>query len=256
MSIAANIAANIALVQQQIASACRAAGRADAEVRLMAVSKMHPAAAFAEAVRAGIHLFGENRVQEFQAKSADLLLLGIDTQGSDTRGINTQRLANPAAEVHLIGPLQSNKAAKAAGLFHAVDTIDSARLAARLNDAAAACGKTLSVLIEIKLSHEASKHGLLPGSRELEEALEALPSFASLRFKGLMTVPPFFDDPEQARPYFRQLRAWRERLSAAHPRLDFSELSMGMSHDFAVAIEEGSTCVRIGTAIFGKRMQG
>ena len=246
-----SIAENITLVQQQIASACRAAGRPESEVRLMAVSKMHPAAAFAEACKAGVHLFGENRVQEFQAKSAELLLLGIETQGSDTQGSE-----HPAAEVHLIGPLQSNKAAKAAALFHAVDTIDSARLAARLNDAAAACGKTLSVLLEIKLSHEASKHGLLPGSRELEETLEALPSLASLRFKGLMTVPPFFDDPEQARPYFRQLRTLREALSAAHPRLDFSELSMGMSHDFSVAIEEGSTCVRIGTAIFGRRTQG
>ncbi len=250
MSILQNIPENITLVRQQIASACRTAGRADSEVRLMAVSKLHPAAAFAEAFRAGVQLFGENRVQEFQAKSADLLLLGIDTQAG-----GSQNQPGGSPEVHLIGPLQSNKTAKAAALFHGVDSIDSLRVAVRLNDAAAACGKFLSVLLEIKLSPEESKHGLLPGSRDLEETLEALPSLSRLRFRGLMTVPPYSDDPELARPCFRQLRELRDRLSAAHPRLDFSELSMGMSHDFAVAIEEGSTCVRIGTAIFGRRQQ-
>ena len=220
----------------------------------MAVSKMHPAAAFAEARQAGVELFGENRVQEFQTKTLELLLLGIDTESRDRPAADApEDRGFLAAEVHLIGPLQSNKSVKAANLFHSVDTVDSLRLAARLEDAAAEVGKTLSILLEIKLSHEESKHGLLPESRDLEILLDRLPDLPHLRMKGLMTVPPFFDDPEQARPYFRQLRQLRDQLAAAHPRLDFSELSMGMTNDFAVAIEQGSSCVRIGTAIFGKR---
>ena len=197
----------------------------------MAVSKLHPVEAIQEAAANGMALFGENRVQEWAQKSAQLGGLDLD--------------------VHLIGHLQSNKAAKAAEIFAAVDTIDSLRLAERLNDAAGKLNRILPVLIEIKLSPEESKTGLDP--HLVGPVLDRLPGLPHLRLRGLMTVPPWSEDPETARPYFAELRGLRDRLAAEHPRLDFSQLSMGMSGDFAVAIEEGSTCVRIGTAIFGRR---
>ncbi len=197
----------------------------------MAVSKMHPAEAILEAYEAGQRLFGENRVQEVQAKAAQILsLAGLD--------------------LHLIGPLQNNKTAKAAELFHAVDTLDSLKTAERLNSAAGALGRRLTVLVEVKLSPEETKHGLAP--EELSALLAALAPLPNLDVRGLMTVPPWSEDPETARPYFQRLREMRDENAAAYPSL--TELSMGMSNDFAVAIEEGSTCVRIGTAIFGKRV--
>lgn len=200
----------------------------------MAVSKTHSAEKISEAYAAGQRLFGENRVQEFERKSGALAAI-------------------PDAAFHLIGPLQSNKATKAAALFHAVDAIESVRVARRLNDAATKLGKTLPVLIEIKTSEEASKSGVRAGSDELEALLEALTSMPNLQARGLMTVPPYAEDLEGVRPYFARLRELRSVLAQRHPRLDLRELSMGMSHDFTVAIEEGSTCVRIGTAIFGAR---
>ncbi|AXC09848.1 hypothetical protein ACPOL_0471 [Acidisarcina polymorpha] len=199
----------------------------------MAVSKTHPASAIREAIEAGVALFGENRVQEFQQKSAEL--------------------ADAKIAVRLIGQLQSNKSAKAAEIFSGVDSLDSIRLAQRLDEAAKRLGRTLPVLLEIKLSREESKTGLEPESLELVRLLERLPEFANLRLGGLMTVPPWSEDPECARPYFVQLRHLRDQLAARWTGLDFSELSMGMSGDFAVAIEEGSTCIRVGTALFGKR---
>ena len=202
----------------------------------MAVSKTHPAEAILEAVAAGVTLFGENRVQEFAQKSAALGEADL-----------------PSAEFHLIGHLQSNKSGKAVELFDGIDSLDSLRLAERLNEAAAARGEKLPVLLEIKLSHEETKTGLVPDSAELAELLERLPTLSALEVNGLMTVPPYDEDPEAARPYFRQLRELREGLCRAHPQLNFSELSMGMSGDFAVAIEEGATVVRIGTALFGER---
>jgi pyridoxal phosphate enzyme (YggS family) len=153
-------------------------------------------------------------------------------------------------ELHLIGPLQNNKTSKAAEIFHAVDTLDSAKTGERLNAAAAALGKTLQVLVEVKLSHEESKHGVAP--EELAALLEALAPLGNLRVGGLMTVPPWSEDAETARPYFRELRRLRDEYSVRYPTL--TGLSMGMSGDFRVAIEEGSTCVRVGTAIFGKRV--
>lgn len=201
----------------------------------MAVSKMHPAEALAEGVRAGVHLFGENRVQEFEAKRARLRELGV------------------AAEIHLIGHLQSNKSAKAAELFDAIDTVDSLRLAERLSDAATRLNKTLPILIEIKLSPEPAKAGLDPDSAELPALLERLPDLPNLPLRGLMTIAPFDENPESARVCFRQLRVLRDELARRHPRLDFGTLSMGMSGDFEIAIEEGSTLVRIGTALFGER---
>jgi len=221
---------NLAMIQEQIADACRRAGRVESEVALMAVSKMHPLEMILEAHEAGQRLFGENRVQEFQDKSRHLTAL-CD------------------AKFHLIGPLQSNKTLKAAELFHAIDAVDSLRIAQRLNTAAAALDKRLPVLIEVKLSHEESKHGVSPD--ELPLLLEAIQQLDSISAAGLMTVPPWSEDAEAARPYFRELRRLRDQAHKSHPSV--TELSMGMSNDFSVAIEEGSTCVRVGTALFGKR---
>jgi pyridoxal phosphate enzyme (YggS family) len=228
------IAENISLVESRIQAACRRANRSRDSVSLIAVSKTHPAEAILEAHAAGLRRFGENRVQEFAAKYAAVSNL-------------------PGAEFILIGNLQSNKAAKAAELFSSLQSLDSLRLAKRLDEAAAALNKKLPVLLEIKLSHEESKHGIAPDCAELNELLETLPSLASLEMRGLMTVPPFSDDLESVRPCFRQLRELQNHFAAKHPRLSFNELSMGMSHDFEIAIEEGSTSVRIGTAIFGTR---
>jgi pyridoxal phosphate enzyme (YggS family) len=227
------LAENLARIEAGIEAACRDAGRPRGEVALMAVSKMHPVSAIVAAEALGVRLFGENKVQEFQEKSAQLTM--------------------PGAAFHMIGHLQSNKAARAAELFSSVDTVDSVVLAERLNQAATRVGRRLGVLIEIKLSHEVSKAGLEPASAELGLLLDRLPDLAALDFRGLMTVPPFLEDLSVVRLYFRQLRVLRDQLAAAHPRLSFAELSMGMSHDFSVAIAEGATQVRIGTALFGAR---
>ena len=196
----------------------------------MAVSKTHPTGAIREAYAAGQRLFGENRVQEMQAKAPELTGL-------------------PDLDMHLIGPLQNNKTGKAAELFHAIDTLDSEKTAARLNTAAETLGHVLPVLIEVKLSPEDTKHGLAPD--DLPALLDAIAAMPHLRAAGLMTVPPLEGDPEAARPYFRRLRELRDTEVARYPTL--TELSMGMSGDFAVAVEEGSTTVRVGTAIFGQR---
>jgi len=232
-AVTAVLKENLDRIEAQIAAACREAGRPRGEVALMAVSKMHPASAIVAAEGLGVRLFGENRVQEFQEKSALLSL--------------------PGAEFHLIGHLQSNKAARAAELFGSVDTLDSVSLAERLDQAATRLGRRLRVLIEIKLSAEATKAGLEPESNELAGLLERLPDLTGLELRGLMMVPPFLEDLAAVRPYFKSLRVLRDRLAAAHPRLSFAELSMGMSHDFPVAIGEGATQVRIGTALFGAR---
>jgi len=196
----------------------------------MAVSKTHPVAAIREAYEAGQRLFGENRVQEVQGKAAGLASL-------------------PGMDMHLIGPLQNNKTAKAAELFHAVDTVDAEKTATRLDAAAGQLGRVLPVLIEVKLSPEETKHGIAPEA--LGALLEAVAPLRHLRVSGLMTVPPLDAGGEAARPYFRRLRELRDEFCPRFPTL--TELSMGMSGDFAVAIEEGSTTVRVGTAIFGKR---
>jgi hypothetical protein len=197
----------------------------------MAVTKVHPVEVILEAYAAGQRLFGENRVQEFQEKSQHLTDLN-------------------EAKFHLIGPLQSNKTSRAAELFHAIDAVDSLKIAQRLDAAAKALGKTLPILIEVKLSHEESKHGLAP--EELPTMLAGFELLESIQAVGLMTVPPWSEDAELARPYFRDLRKLRDQSLASFPKL--TQLSMGMSNDFQVAIEEGSTCVRIGTSIFGKRI--
>jgi pyridoxal phosphate enzyme (YggS family) len=234
-----SITANLAHIREQIADACRRAKRPESEVALMAVSKMHPAESVIEAYAAGLRLFGENRVQEWQEKVVTLQhLFTIQSRSKQER-----------ANVHLIGPLQSNKTTRAAELFDAIDSVDSLKIATRLDSAARSINKKLPILIEVKLSHEESKHGISP--TELPSLLEALKPLEFLIPSGLMTVPPWSEDAETARPYFRELRRLRDVSLAKCPTL--TQLSMGMSNDFAVAIEEGSTCVRIGTALFGKR---
>ena len=230
-----SIAEGLARVRERIAGAARAAGRVPADVVLMAVSKTFPAERIRAAYAAGQCLFGENRVQEFATKAAEL------------EGLS-------GADVHLIGHLQSNKAAKAAELFSAIDSVDSLRLAEKLDVAARERAQSLPVLLELNLGGEESKSGLAPDSPELEALLAAAPRLERLAIRGLMSIPPFTEDPEGARPYFRRLRELRDRLAARHlPRVALDVLSMGMSHDFEVAIQEGSTCVRLGTAIFGER---
>jgi len=229
------IADNLACVRQRISDAAHRAGRRPEDVALMAVTKTFPPEIIREAYEAGQRLFGENRVQEFAEKSRLLADL-------------------PGIKFHLIGHLQSNKAAKAAQIFAGIDSVDSLHLAEKLDAAARSSGKRLPVLIEINVGGEAAKTGVAPDSPELESLLAAAPRLEYLEFRGLMSIPPFTEDPGAARPYFRQLRQLRDQIAGRMlplVRMDF--LSMGMSHDFEVAIEEGSTCVRIGTAIFGAR---
>jgi pyridoxal phosphate enzyme (YggS family) len=229
------ISENIAAIQGEIAAAARRAKRRPEDIALMAVSKTHPPELIREAYDAGLRVFGENRVQEFDGKAGAL---------GDLAG----------AQWHMIGHLQTNKAGKAAELFAAVDSVDSVKLAEKLDAAARSLSKKLSVLIEINVGGEAAKSGVAPDSRELEALLLIAPRLEALEFRGLMTVPPLSDDPEEARPYFRTLRQLRDVLAARKlTAIGMEVLSMGMSHDFEVAIEEGSTCVRVGTAIFGER---
>jgi len=215
-----------------MARAAQRAGRDPGQITLMAVSKTVEPARIREAYAAGIRVFGENRVQEFAEKAAPL---------RDLSG----------AEWHLIGHLQSNKASKAAEVFSAVDSVDSLKLARKLD---ASAEKDLPVLIEINIGGEEAKSGVSPESHEFEDLLRAAPEFKRLQVRGLMAIPPFTEDPEEARPYFRRLRQLRDEIASRKlPRVLMDVLSMGMSHDFEVAIEEGSTCVRVGTAIFGER---
>jgi|SRR5579872_3290791 len=228
---------NIASIRERIETAARRAGRRADDVALMAVTKTQSAERIREAHDAGLRLFGENRVQEFSGKIDSLRDL------SDARW-------------HMIGHLQTNKAGKAAELFCAVDSVDSLKLAEKLDAAARGLGKKTGVLVEINVGGEVAKTGVAPSSSALEELLLAAPRLEALQLRGLMTVPPFTDDPDGARRYFRALREVRDRIAGRNlPGVEMDQLSMGMSHDFEVAIEEGSTCVRIGTAIFGQRVK-
>lgn len=234
-SVSMSIPENVAVVRERIAGAARRAGRNPHDIRLMAVSKTQPPERIREAYDGGLRVFGENRVQELAGKAGALQDLG-------------------AAEWHMIGHLQSNKTATTVELFGAVDSVDSLKLAEKLDVAARKAGKKLDVLVEINVGGEAAKIGVAPESPALEELLVAAPQLEALVFRGLMTVPPFTDDPQGARAYFRKLRTLRDTIAARKlPAVAMGELSMGMSHDFEVAIEEGSTCVRVGTAIFGER---
>jgi len=230
-----SIRENVERIRARIAAAAQRAGRSPEAIQLMAVSKTVEPARIIEAYNAGLRLFGENRVQEFAGKHEAVRHL-------------------EGAEFHLIGHLQTNKAAQASELFAAIDSVDSLRLAQKLDAAAAKLRKRLPVLLEIHLGDESSKHGFAPDSPELEEILAAVPQLTNLEIRGLMTIPPFTEDPEGSRPHFRRLRQLRDAITARNlPAVSTATLSMGMSHDFEVAIEEGATCVRIGTAIFGQR---
>jgi pyridoxal phosphate enzyme (YggS family) len=230
-----SVAANIASIQERISAAARRAGRRPEEIALMAVSKTQPPERIREAYVAGQRLFGENRVQEFAAK------------------INALQDLH-AAEWHMIGHLQTNKATKTAELFRAVDSVDSLKLAEKLDAAARKLSRKLDVLVEINVGGEEAKSGAAPDSQGLEELLLAAPHLEGMVFRGFMTVPPFSDHAQDARPYFRRLRELRDAIAARKlSAVAMEQLSMGMSHDFEVAIEEGSTCVRVGTAIFGER---
>ncbi len=231
MELEATISANAAAVRERLDRAAAAAGRSPDAIRLVAVSKTFGPAHVEAAAAAGLRDFGENRVQEALDKQA----------------------ATPALPVrwHLVGHLQSNKARKAAA-FDWIHSVDSAALLGRLDRAAADAGRSPQVLVQVDLAGEATKHGARED--EARRIVEAAAGCRAARLRGLMVLPPWSDDPEAARPWFRRLRALRDELQAGAPesvRLD--ELSMGMSHDFEAAIEEGATMVRVGTAIFGPR---
>jgi PLP dependent protein len=211
-------------VRERIARAADRAHRDPAGILLLAVTKIFPAAIIQEAYDLGLRDFGENYVQEFEEKAAAVCGLA-------------------GARFHLIGHLQSNKSKKAAELFDAIQTVDAPKLARRLNES----GRALDVMLEVKLSSEDAKSGAAP--EELPDLIATVRACSNLRLLGLMTMPPWSDDPEAARPYFRRLHELAEQHG-------FSQLSMGMSHDIEAAIEEGSTCVRVGTALFGKRKKG
>ncbi len=230
--IQTSVRENLPRIQERIASAAARAGRRAEGITLIAVSKTHPASAIREAYEAGIRHFGENRVQEWEGKRGG------------TEGL--------AATWHLIGHLQSNKAARAAKLFHSVDSVDDFAIAQRLDRARAEVPiiDKLRVLIEVRVAPEETKSGV--EISDLPALVEKLAGLPQLELAGLMCIPPFLEDAERVRPYFRRLRELRDDL-AKKLGLALPVLSMGMSHDFEVAIEEGATEVRIGTAIFGVR---
>jgi hypothetical protein len=251
-----SIAVHLEQVRERVARAAARAGRRESEITILAVSKTFPAERIREAYACGLRHFGENRVQEWEGKHPALTELGD-------------------AMWHLVGHLQSNKARKAVTLFHAIDSVDSLALAQKLDRAVAECSgglqagkvqkqklnaeaaraqrpqRRLPILLEVRLAPEETKSGVEPAS--LPHVAEGVLALPHLELRGLMCIPPFAEDPQSARPYFRRLRAWREELTA-HLKCPLPELSMGMSHDFDVAIEEGATQVRLGTALFGARM--
>jgi len=226
---------NLAAVREKIEAAAVKAGRHPREIRLVAVTKTVALSEIIDAVKAGARILGENRVQEAQKKITNFEL----------------RISNLKAEWHLIGHLQKNKAKQAVQLFDLIHTIDSVELAEAVNKQAEKAGKVQRVLAQVKLSEENAKHGVL--EKGLAELLDRISDMNNLELEGLMTMPPYFEDPEKARPYFRRLRELKDY--ALKRGLSLRELSMGMSHDFEAAIGEGATMVRIGTAIFGERTQ-
>jgi pyridoxal phosphate enzyme (YggS family) len=225
------VAAAVEGVRKRIERAAERAGRRAEEIRLVAVTKTFGAEAVRAAYDAGVRDFGENRVQEWAGKHAAVGAL-------------------PGAVWHMIGHLQRNKARKAMELFHRIDSLDSLELARRLDELAREAARVLPVLLEVRLAPEQAKTGVEP--EQVGEVAEAVAGLAQLELRGLLTVPPWSEDPEPARPYFRRLRELRDELEQRLGR-KLPVLSMGMSHDFEVAIEEGATEVRVGTALFGRR---
>jgi pyridoxal phosphate enzyme (YggS family) len=220
-------------VRRRVALSARRSGRAPEEITLIAVSKTHPAEVLRRAIEVGVTDLGENRVQEAEGK--------------------IQEIGRERARWHLIGHLQSNKARRAVSLFELIHSLDSSELAHRLNRLCGEEGRALlPVLIQVDLGEEETKTGA--GERELPEIVETVTSCEHLRLTGLMTLPPFYEDAEQVRPFFRRLRGLRDHYKGMGAFGDGpGELSMGMSHDFEVAVEEGASMVRVGTAIFGER---
>lgn len=234
IEVTTRIAGRFDEIRERIATVARRCGREPNEITLVAVSKTHPVSVVREALAVGVTDLGENRIQEAEAK-----IPALDT---------TQ------ARWHLIGHLQSNKARRAVKLFDVIHTLDSVSLAHRLDRACVEENRAqLPVLVQVDLAGEATKSGV--AKTGLTELAEVVNQCSRLSFRGLMTLPPFFEDPEQVRPFFRKLRELRDQLQATgNFGEQQGELSMGMSHDFEVAIEEGATIVRVGTAIFGERI--
>lgn len=227
------LSANLVAVRGRIERAAERSGRDAGEIKLVAVSKTHPADTLREAMAAGCGVFGENKVQEAESKILEI--------------------GRTRAEWHLIGHLQSNKARKAVQLFDVIHSLDSVELARRLERICIDKDRRkLSVFVQVDLAGEETKSGI--AESELPQLADFLRRCDRLKFDGLMVLPPFLDDAEATRPFFKRLRETRDRLAAAGAFASGKgELSMGMSHDFEVAIEEGSTVVRVGTAIFGER---
>jgi pyridoxal phosphate enzyme (YggS family) len=230
--MATEVGENVERVRERIAAACRRAGRDFEDVRLVAVSKTMPPELIRQAYEAGLRDFGENRVQEAAGKRPELSDLTVTW--------------------HLVGHLQTNKAKPARELFHWIHSVDSLRLAQKLDQAAACTGERLPILLEVNLAGEATKSGVR--EEEVVGLVGQVGGLGTIEVRGLMVIPPFFDDPEKARPFFRRLRELAQSIQARNlPNVSMQELSMGMSNDFEVAIEEGSSIVRVGTAIFGQR---
>lgn len=225
-----SVSENVDRVRERIARAALRGDRRPEEVVLIAISKTFPAEAIRDAFEAGVRAFGENRVQEWESKQPQL----TDLQAS----------------WHLVGHLQSNKARRAARLFDWIDSVDDIALAAKLDEAAGETNEWLAILIEVQLDPAESKSGV--EQHKLPALAEGIAQLPHLQLRGLMAIPPFCEDPRDARPYFRRLRRLRDDLQTQLGR-PLPELSMGMSHDFEIAIEEGATQVRVGTAIFGER---
>jgi pyridoxal phosphate enzyme (YggS family) len=233
-NIAVDVAANLAEVRRRMAAAAQRAGRNPDEILLTAVSKMQPFAAIEAAYAAGQRDFGENRVEELWPK----------VEAAQAAHLHEIRW-------HLIGPIQSRKTALAVGPFVLVHAVDRQKIAVKLSQEAQNAGQVMAVLLEVNISGEESKHGFTP-----EEARQTLPELARLpgiEVQGLMTMAPYVENPETVRPVFRELRRLRDELAANAPKLALPQLSMGMTNDYEVAIEEGATIVRIGSAIFGAR---
>lgn len=228
------LAVRLASVRARLTAATEKSGRRPDEVRLISISKTHPASIVKQVMALGASDFGENRVQEAEGKIAEI-------------GRNKVRW-------HLVGHLQANKARRAVNLFDVIHSVDSVDLAQRLDRLCAEEGREkLPILIQVDLGHEVTKSGI--DESELNHLVETIEPLVHLELMGLMTLPPFFDDPEQSRPFFRRLRELRDELNGRGAFGDRTgELSMGMTHDFEIAIEEGATMVRIGTAIFGERV--
>jgi PLP dependent protein len=224
-----SIADNLAMIREKIARAAQRVGRRPEEITLVGISKTIPEDRIREAFEAGVRHFGESRVKEWETKAP--------------------QLQDISATWHMVGHLQRNKAARALSLFHSVDGLDSLPLAEKLN-LAAGDGRHMPVLIEVRLDAAPKKSGCDP--EEVHRLAEGVLLLPHLELRGLMTVPPATDDPEKARPTFQRLRQLRDELAQSLNR-PLPELSMGMSHDFEIAIEEGATQVRIGTALFGSR---